>query len=239
MNEEEGNKNENSEAESKNNNTKPKKNIFTQIKFSDWIITICTLVIAITTYLQWETLRDQLKILQEQLKSTTDELHRSHRPWVSIKGNMNIIEPLTFGPDGIYLKIAPYVLINKGNSPAINVGVCINMQIFPGVYDPEAFKPCLDYSKSVTDIAGTFIMPEGFIQLPEKKVIISGNFVPENIVNLSVFLKICIGYQDEFGIHHTNPFVFEYVIDKGSISRGNKVINGHFRLFPVTGEKAT
>ncbi len=149
----------------------------------------------------------QLKLTEASVDASIEEIHRSHRPWVSIQGPIQIIEPLTFSKPGVATRVS-YGLKNNGTSPALRTFSLLELVVDespPGGYPFDYLRPRLECSenlrKTIGDSMGISIFPgevsEAAIAAPVQARVGAGENQP-----VSVWLKLCVSYRDEFNTQH-------------------------------------
>ncbi len=192
------------------------------------------------TRIATDAAKDQATAAQSQARTAIDEQRRAHRPWLDFAGMPNIVEPLTFQGGG-----AAYVSVNAsaknaGNSPAIGVflSIALNGEKLNGIGLPkeigEARKLMMCDPKEVITmgaLAGILILPGDTAPLRTSKSVTDYKSITNEIG--IVWITICLGYQDEFGLPHGTSRLMFYVPDgkRQNVPNVGQVINGHLQQF--------
>jgi len=174
-------------------------------------------------YWQWSSISGQLT-----------EMKASRRPWVSLDGDITINNTLTFDEMGAHVTIAG-ILKNGGGSIAKNIqGMTSRLlvqQIMPQnvAVSPSELRHSLfrglpegcnqNIARQFTSIGGALLLPSstehwrpgnnGLISTPRSEFVISGRG------RVSVWIDICIFYNDDTDGIHGTPLVLLFVNERG------------------------
>jgi len=191
----------------------------------------------------------QLKVMQGQLDQiridstrASDELHRSHRPWVDFAEPPRVVRPLEFADQGASLEFS-YLLRNGGTSTATGAAV-FNVGLRIRTYDdPSEWIKLLDIDPAwncdlnlVSALGqkslGMVILPGTTKQIGQATVTVPKSEFRLRNSMASAFLIGCIIYRDEFNIPHATGFTQVYIDDNGKDHFAPKgKIPGRFKEF--------
>jgi hypothetical protein len=171
-----------------------------------------------------------LIILKRTLEITTDQLHRSQRPWIGIT-DLIITDPLTFDNNGARITVRAN-LKNYGNSPANTTYPVADIVIGKDQQAAKALQQSL-CSFSILDVmnkaeVGNTLFPNQEVQTP---------LLPQTIrwedmkggktAKTNMSLVGCVMYLDQFGKSHRTNF-FYFFVPFQFLPEG--VVEGIFRL---------
>jgi hypothetical protein len=175
--------------------------------------------------------QDAANAANTQARVSLEELHRSHRAWVGISGEIEMLDALSFDPKiGVRTKIK-LTFKNSGGSPAIGAIIICDPRVGPHPHpDPRTYainiRPEDIDNLSIRNRFGLLILPDHTIESRRDFVVAPEQFETPNHDGVSLWLPGYIGYQDEFGKPHATTFLLRYVTRKGEAGVTFKGENG-------------
>jgi hypothetical protein len=177
-----------------------------------------------------ETTSEQLKIMQTQLRETTDQFHSSHRPWCAISEGIETVKHLRIESGKIKSTIR-YSIKNCGTSPAFRQTAIFAIIIAPMTQILAHTQRTDDRGpfEMLTKIGGHTILPGETIKVPNSVIECEITYpVPPN-TKITALLKVSIIYRDEVGALHATEDSWIY-LGNGNIQEylPTSAISGHW-----------
>jgi hypothetical protein len=182
-------------------------------------------------HLQWKALKDQVEMAKNQFSI-------SHRPWVTVSGEIET-GLLIFEGTGAKVTVS-FALKNGGTAPALETTNMNQGLIFgPLPRTPEETRKVISCDRGDAFLpagVGTLILPNETYKVHLPLEIPQGQIVA-NARSQEVWFTICIRYKDEHGNNHGTGLLWRFVSDDGKRTiepRG--AVRGNFERIGIGNE---
>lgn len=168
--------------------------------------------------------KEAAETAKQQMKIASDELHRSHRPWLTLT-DQSFPCKVEFDGQQAKLKLS-CAFINGGSSIAKACKTFLNLQAAADGIDPRHYLR-IDELPDLSEF-GALVLPGATHKISSDMTAHTSHI--EQSSGIRLFLSIRLIYQDEFDRTHESRHFLEFRSDKDdpSISRSAKIVRGTF-----------
>jgi hypothetical protein len=172
---------------------------------------------------------DSVEAIHRQAGIMEHQFAISHRPWVTVSGEMQTNGPLVFDDSGAHISIS-YFVKNGGIAPAIGTVTMMSaLVVGPMPQTPEAARQVIGCEKSpANQISNTFgipILPNDTYEVKRFLLETQQRQAIAAVEPQEVWFTICIRYKDELGNAHGTGLLWRFdssdgkraILPKGSV----------------------